>query len=84
MQTTQMTWDDAINDRTIDLQVKWQMTPDGISIQDVIPTRVNPKKDRHMSGGIGVHTVGGRRFLSRFIDSAAVKANIAEKELAWV
>ena len=83
MQSTQMTWEDTPNDRTIDLDVKWQMTTEGISIEDVIPTRVLLRSDKTPTTTIGVHTPGGRRMLNRLIDHQSVAANIAERELAW-
>ena len=83
MQSTQMTWEDTSNDRDIDLEVKWRMTAEGISIADVIPTRVLLRSEKTPGTTIGVHTPGGRRMLNRLIDHQSVAANIAERELAW-
>ena len=83
MQSTQMTWGDTSNERTIDLEVKWQITAEGISIEDVIPTRVLLRSDKTPTTAIGVHAPGGPRMLNRLIDHQSVAANIDERELAW-
>lgn len=84
MQCSNTAWDDTPNHRTIEMQVKWQITNQGISIQEVIPTRVIIRQDGGSEKMIGVHTAAGRRILGRSIDRTAILADIANQESAGV
>ena len=72
MNSCQATWEDAENNRQVELVVNYRLDATRVEINDVTPTRVNflcptsGKKTR----SIGVWTNGGRRVLTRAIKTS--------------
>ena len=72
MNSCQATWEDAENNRHVELVVTYQLDATRVQINDVTPTRVNflcPTSGK-TTRSIGVHTNGGRRVLSRAIKAS--------------
>ena len=72
MKSCQATWEDAENNRRVELVVNYRLDATRVEINDVTPTRVNffcPTSGDTLRS-IGVWTDGGRRVLSRqLVDS---------------
>ena len=83
MKNCQATWEDAENNRQVELVVNYRQGATRVEINDVTPTRVNFLCPT--SGGtvrsIGVWTDGGRRVLSRALQSSG-RLNTLPQEIA--
>jgi hypothetical protein len=83
MNSCQATWEDAENNRRVELVVNYRLDATRVEINDVTPTRVtflcptsgNPTRS------IGVWTNGGRRVLSRQIKDSG-RLNSLKQEIA--
>ena len=83
MKTCQTNWEDAENNRRVELVVNYQLEATRVELNDVTPTRVtflcptsgNPTRS------IGVWTNGGRRVLGRQI-KASGRLNTLKDEIA--
>ena len=67
MNSCQATWEDAENNRQVELVVNYRLDATRFEIKDVTPTRVNficPTSGK-TTRSIGVWTNGGRRVLTR-------------------
>ncbi len=83
MNSCQATWEDAENNRQVELVVNYQLDATRVQINDVTPTRVNflcPTSGQ-TTRSIGVHTNGGRRMLARAI-KASGRLNSLPQEIA--
>lgn len=72
MNSCQATWEDAENNRQVELVVNYRLDASRVEINDVTPTRVNflcPTSGK-TTRSIGVHTNGGRRVLARAIKAS--------------
>src|SRR5436190_20397441 len=72
MNSCQATWEDAENNRQIELVVNYRLDAKRVEINDVTPTRVNflCPTSGNTTRSIGVWTDGGRRVLSRALQSS--------------
>src|SRR4029079_15629757 len=83
MNSCQATWEDADNNRQVELVVNYRLDATRFEIKAVTPTRVNficPTSGK-TTRSIGVHTNGGRRLLSRAI-KASGRLNSLPQEIA--
>src|SRR4029079_14939727 len=67
MNSCQATWEDADNNRQVELVVNYRLDATRFEIKNVTPTRVNficPTSGK-TTRSLGVHTNGGRRVLTR-------------------
>ena len=72
MNSCQATWEDAENNRQVELVVNYRLDATRFEIKDVTPTRVNficPTTGK-TTRSIGVWTNGGRRVLTRAIKAS--------------
>jgi len=75
MKSCQTTWEDAENNRHVELVVNYQLEATRVAISDVTPTRVTflcPTSGDALRS-IGVWTNGGRRVLQRQLNLPAVR-----------
>ena len=82
MNSCQATWEDAENNRQVELVVNYRLDATRFEIKDVTPTRVNficPTTGK-TTRSIGVHTNGGRRVLTRAI-KASGRLNTLPQEI---
>jgi hypothetical protein len=72
MNSCQATWEDAENNRQVELVVNYRLDATRVEIGDVTPTRVNflCPTSGNTTRSIGVWTDGGRRVLSRALQSS--------------
>ena len=81
MNSCQATWEDAENNRQVELVVNYQLDATRVQINDVTPTRVNfvcPTSGK-TTRSIGVHTNGGRRVLSRAIKASGRLSSLPQE-----
>jgi len=90
MKTCQATWEDAENNRHVELVVNYQLDATRVQINDVTPTRVTflcPTSGKP-TRSIGVWTNGGRRLLNRKVKASgrlsALKDEIASGQVVEV
>src|SRR4029078_8863203 len=83
MNSAKATWEDAENNRQVELVVNYRLDATRVEIGDVTPTRVNSlcPSPGNKTGSIGVWTNGGRRVLSRAI-KASGRLNSLPQEIA--
>jgi hypothetical protein len=83
MKNCQATWEDAENNRQVELVVNYRLDATRVEINDVTPTRVNflcPTSGSTVRS-IGVWTEGGRRVLERALKSSG-RLNTLPQEIA--
>ena len=83
MKNCQATWEDAENNRQVELVVNYRLDATRVEINDVTPTRVNflcPTSGSKVRS-IGIWTDGGRNVLSRAI-KASGRLNTLPQEIA--
>jgi hypothetical protein len=83
MNTCQANWEDAENNRRVELVVNYQLIASRVEIKDVTPTRVTflcPTSGNPVRS-IGVWTGGGRRALSQQV-KAAGRLNTIKDEIS--
>src|SRR6185436_20818564 len=81
MNSCQATWEDAENNRQVELVVNYRLDATRFEIKDITPTRVNficPTSGK-TTRSIGVWTNGGRRVLNRQIAQAGRLATISQE-----
>ena len=81
MNTCQANWEDAENNRRVELVVNYRLDASRVDIKDVTPTRVTflcPTSGNPLRS-IGVWTGGGRRLLAEQLESAGQLATIKEE-----
>ena len=90
MNSCQATWEDAENNRQVELVVNYRLDATRVEIGDVTPTRVNflcPTSGPTVRS-IGVWTNGGRRVLSRQLKDSGrlttLPQEIADGELVEI
>src|SRR6187402_2713960 len=90
MNNCQATWEDAENNRRVELVVNYQLDATRVQINDVTPTRVTflcPTSGNE-TRTIGVWTNGGRRVLSRQVKQSgrleALKSEIAAGQVVEI
>ena len=83
MNSCQATWEDAENNRQVELVVNYRLDATRVEINDVTPTRVNflCPTSGNTTRSIGVWTNGGRRVLSRAINASG-RLNTLPQEIA--
>ena len=90
MKNCQATWEDAENNRQVELVVNYRLDATRVEINDVTPTRVNflCPTSGNTTRSIGVWTDGGRRVLSRALESSGrltkLPQEIAEGKLVEI
>jgi hypothetical protein len=90
MNSCQATWEDAENNRQVELVVNYRLDATRVEIGDVTPTRVNflCATSGNTTRSIGVWTDGGRRVLSRAIKASGrlstLPQEIADGELVEI
>ncbi len=83
MKSCQATWEDAENNRQVELVVNYQLDATRVEISDVTPTRVTflcPTSGKP-TRSIGVWTNGGRRVLNRQL-KASCRLGTLSQEIA--
>ena len=72
MKNCHATWEDEENNRQVELVVNYRLDATRVEINDVTPTRVNflCPTSGNTTRSIGVWTDGGRRVLSRALESS--------------
>lgn len=90
MNNCHATWEDEENNRQVELVVNYRLDATRVEINDVTPTRVNflcPTSGK-TTRSIGVWTDGGRRVLSRALESSGrlttLPQEIAEGKLVEI
>jgi hypothetical protein len=81
MKTCQATWEDAENNRRVELVVNYQLDATRVEINDVTPTRVTflcPTSGK-TTRSIGVWTNGGRRVLNRQVKASGRLSSIKDE-----
>jgi len=81
MNNCQATWEDAENNRRVELVVNYQLDATRVEINNVTPTRVTflcPTSGKP-TRSIGVWTGGGRRVLSRQLKASGRLSSIKEE-----
>jgi len=81
MKTCQTTWEDAENNRSVELVVNYRLDNTRVEIGDVTPTRVTflcPTSGKP-TRSIGVWTNGGRRVLKRQLADAGRLATLPQE-----
>lgn len=81
MKTCQATWEDAENNRRVELVVNYQLDATRVEINDVTPTRVTflcPTSGKP-TRSIGVWTNGGRRVLNRQVKASGRLSTIKDE-----
>jgi hypothetical protein len=83
MKNCQATWEDEENNRQVELVVNYRHDATRVEINDVTPTRVNflCPTSGNTTRSIGVWTDGGRRVLSRALQSSG-RLNTLPQEIA--
>ena len=90
MNSCQATWEDAENNRQVELVVNYRLDAARVEIGDVTPTRVNflCPTSGNTTRSIGVWTNGGRRVLERALKSSGrldtLPQEIAEGKLVEI
>jgi hypothetical protein len=81
MNTCQTNWEDAENNRRVELVVNYRLDASRVQINDVTPTRVTflcPTSGNPVRS-IGVWTGGGRRLLAKQVEAAGRLTTIKDE-----
>jgi hypothetical protein len=81
MNSCQATWEDAENNRQVELVVNYRLDAKRVDINDVTPTRVTflCQKSQKPLRSIRVWTEGGRKLLARQAAAAGRLATLAQE-----
>jgi hypothetical protein len=77
----QANWEDAENNRQVELVVNYRLDQTRVEISDVTPTRVNYlcSNSGKQLRSIGVHTATGRKVLARQVAAAGRLATLPQE-----